>query len=84
MVDAVRAALAVAPAAPLAVSYTGGLMAPGGPLRAPFARALAAGRFPYRLQDPLLAPVLGAALYAARTAGTPLGAQALQRLADAS
>jgi N-acetylglucosamine kinase-like BadF-type ATPase len=84
MVDAVRAALAVAPGAPLAVSYTGGLMEPGGPLRAPFARALASGRFPYRLQAPLLAPVLGAALYAARAAGTPLDAQALQRLADAA
>jgi hypothetical protein len=59
-------------------------MEPGGPLRAPFARALASGRFPYRLQAPLLAPVLGAALYAARAAGTPLDAQALQRLADAA
>lgn len=56
----------------------------GGPLRAPFARALASGRFPYRLQAPLLAPVLGAALYAARAAGKPLPALPLQRLADAA
>jgi hypothetical protein len=53
-------------------------------LRTPFARALASARFPYRLQAPLLAPVLGAALYAARAAGTPLSAPALQRLADAA
>jgi N-acetylglucosamine kinase-like BadF-type ATPase len=84
MVDAVRAALATAPDIPLAVSYTGGLVGPDGPLRGPFARALAAGPYPYRLQPPLLAPVLGAALYAARSAGAPLDALALQRLADAA
>jgi N-acetylglucosamine kinase-like BadF-type ATPase len=83
MVDAVRSALAVAPATLLAVSYSGGLVGPDGPLRAPFERALASSPFPYRLQAPLLAPVLGAALYAARAAGSPLRSLALQRLADA-
>jgi len=57
---------------------------PDGPLQAPFARALAARAHPYRLQAPRFAPVLGAALYAAHAAGTPLDAQALQRLADAA
>jgi N-acetylglucosamine kinase-like BadF-type ATPase len=70
MVDAVRAALAVAPDAEVAVSYTGGL----------FARALAVRAHPYRVAPPLLAPALGAALYAARSAGTPLDDAALDRL----
>ncbi|WP_296944050.1 N-acetylglucosamine kinase [uncultured Massilia sp.] len=83
MVDAVRTALAVPPDAPLAVSHTGGLFGPGGPLRAPFAQALAARAHPYRLAAPRLAPVLGAALYAARSAGTPLDAAALERLTAA-
>jgi N-acetylglucosamine kinase-like BadF-type ATPase len=81
MVDAVRTALDAAPGAEIAVSYTGGLFGEGGPLRAPFARALAARARPYRLSLPLLAPALGAALYAARTAGTPLDYGAVERLA---
>jgi N-acetylglucosamine kinase-like BadF-type ATPase len=81
MVDAVRTALDVAPGAELPVSYTGGLFGPGGPLREPFARALAARPLAYRLAPPRLAPALGAALYAARSAGTPLDAAALDRLA---
>jgi N-acetylglucosamine kinase-like BadF-type ATPase len=83
MVDAVRAALDVAPGAELAVSYTGGLFGAGGPLREPFGRALAARSGAYRLAPPRLAPALGAALYAARNAGTPLDAAALDRLAAA-
>ena len=83
MVDAVRGALGAAQDSALAVSYTGGLFGADGPLRAPFARALAARAHPYRLAPPLLAPVLGAALYAARSAGSPLGAAALARLASA-
>lgn len=80
MVDAVRAALDVPAGTALAVSHTGGLFGPQGPLRGPFARALGARNLPYRLQEPLLAPSLGAALYAARSKGTPLDAAALARL----
>ncbi len=83
MVDAVRTALDVPAAAPLAVSYTGGLFGPGGPLREPFAQALATRSRPYRLAPPRLAPVLGAALYAARSAGMPLDEAALERLTAA-
>jgi len=71
MVDAVRASLGVAPEVALPVSFSGGLFAVDGPLRAPFAQALAARALPYRLTLPKLAPVLGAALYAARLAGAP-------------
>jgi hypothetical protein len=68
-------------ASELAVSYSGGLFGAAGPLREPFARALAASTARYRLVPPRLEPVLGAALYAARSAGTPLDAAALERLA---
>jgi N-acetylglucosamine kinase-like BadF-type ATPase len=84
LVDAVRGTLGVEPAREVAVSFSGGLFGAEGPLLAPFTRALAAsGAGAYRLVPPRLSPVLGAALYAARSAGTPLGAQALERLAGA-
>ena len=83
MVDAVRAALGVAAGVEVAVSHSGGLFSAGGPLREPFARALAARALPYRLARPQLPPVLGAALYAARSAGRPLAAAAVERLAGA-
>ena len=82
MVDAVRGTLGVAPYVPLPVSYTGGLFASPSPLLAPFTRALAERVLPYRLQPPALAPVLGAALYAAHAAGQALGVAACQRLTD--
>ena len=88
LVHAVRGQLDVDPGAEVAVSYSGGLFGVDGPLRAPFARALAltpaasdAGG--YRLVAPRLPPVLGAALFAALNAGAPLDATALQRLAGA-
>lgn len=81
MVDAVRRQLAVAPDVALPVSYSGGLFADGGLLLAPFGQALARRAAPYRLSTPRLAPVLGAALYAARTAGAALDEAALARLA---
>jgi N-acetylglucosamine kinase-like BadF-type ATPase len=83
LVDAVRCALGVAAGVEVAVSYTGGLFGADGPLREPFARVLATRATSYRLAPPRLAPVLGAALYAARSAGTPLSAAALERLAGA-
>jgi N-acetylglucosamine kinase-like BadF-type ATPase len=83
LVDAVRVALGIADGVGVDVSHTGGLFGADGPLREPFARALAARPAPYRLTPPRLAPVLGAALYAARSAGMPLNAAALERLAGA-
>jgi N-acetylglucosamine kinase-like BadF-type ATPase len=83
LVDAVRSALGVAAGLGVAVSCTGGLFGADGPLREPFARALATRASSYRLSPPRLAPVLGAAVYAARSAGKPLSAAALERLAGA-
>lgn len=81
MVDTVRRQLEVGPGAPLRVSYSGGLFNDGGLLLAPFQRALGSAAAPYEVTRPRLAPVLGAALYAARSAGRPLGDEALDRLA---
>jgi N-acetylglucosamine kinase-like BadF-type ATPase len=80
LVDAVRSALGIEAGQDVAVSCTGGLFGADGPLHAPFAQALAARGAAYRLAPPRLAPVIGAALYAARSAGTPLDAAALERL----
>ncbi|SEN07206.1 BadF-type ATPase [Duganella sp. CF517] len=80
LVDAVRARLCVADDVEVAVSFTGGLVGADGPLRVPLTTALAGRARPFQVSAPLFAPVLGAALYAARNAGTPLDAAALQRL----
>jgi len=81
LVDAVRGQLGVEPDTEVAVSYSGGLFGAQGPLRAPFARALAASDAgAYRLVAPRLPPVLGAALYAALAAGAPLDPAALDSM----
>jgi N-acetylglucosamine kinase-like BadF-type ATPase len=83
LVDAVRGSLGITADTKVAVSRTGGLFGADGPLSEPFERALAARSGAYLLSPPRLPPVLGAALYAARSAGTPLTATALARLAEA-
>jgi len=82
LVDAVRGQLGVDPGTEVTVSYSGGLFGVEGPLRAPFARVLAASSAgAYRLMAPRLPPVLGAAVYAAHQVGIPLNPAALERLA---
>jgi len=82
LVDAVRGQLGVDPGTEVTVSYSGGLFGVEGPLRAPFARVLAASSAgAYRLMAPRLPPVLGAAVYAAHQVGIPLNSAALDRLA---
>jgi N-acetylglucosamine kinase-like BadF-type ATPase len=82
LVDAVRGQLGVDPGTEVTVSYSGGLFGVEGPLRAPFARVLAASSAgAYRLIAPRLPPVLGAAVYAAHQVGIPLNPAALDRLA---
>jgi N-acetylglucosamine kinase-like BadF-type ATPase len=82
LVDAVRGQLGVDPGTEVTVSYSGGLFGEDGPLRAPFARVLAASSAgAYRLMAPRLPPVLGAAVYAAHQVGIPLNPAALERLA---
>jgi hypothetical protein len=49
-------------------------------VRRAFTRRLEEEQGRYEIREPLFPPVVGAALYAARRAGTPLGDAALQRL----
>ena len=79
IVDAVRLRLRVPADVALPVSYTGGVFNSDTLVLAPFAQAL--GRHgPVDLCRPRYAPVVGAALYAARCLGELPGAQALERL----
>ncbi len=81
MVEAARTGLGFPAPATVPVSYSGGVFA------APevvdlLERRLASSTVPYTLTVPQFSPVIGAALYAARLAGRPLEAAALQRLRE--
>lgn len=81
LVDTTRRQLGYAPDEFLPVSYSGGAFAAAGVLDA-FRCELAAFHRGYQLRQPLYRPVVGAALYAATLAGTPLGDTALERLSS--
>jgi N-acetylglucosamine kinase-like BadF-type ATPase len=72
IVDAVRDQLQVPAELDLPLSYSGGLFQLRELLREPFEAALAARARRYRLSAARLSPDAGAALQAARLAGTPL------------
>ena len=79
LVEASRWRLEFPARADVPVSYSGGVFK--APLaQEAFRRELAARRSGYRLVRPAYPPVVGAALYAAKRAGSPLDAEALQRL----
>jgi N-acetylglucosamine kinase-like BadF-type ATPase len=82
LVEATRARLEFSAEDTVMVSYSGGMFAVP-EVVAGFGQALAASSVPYVLTRPQLAPVVGAALYAASLAGQPLGSTALQRLSEA-
>ena len=85
LVDATRQRLGYPADEPVPVSYSGGVFAHGGDLLLPrFASGLRARRANYELREPLLPPDIGAALYAARTDGRPLGSAAIDRLRQRS
>jgi N-acetylglucosamine kinase-like BadF-type ATPase len=80
LVGATRRNLGFQPDETVPVSYSGGVVtAP--PVRERFAQALAAEAEPYDLRAPRFSSHVGAALHAAKLAGQPLGAAALERLA---
>jgi N-acetylglucosamine kinase-like BadF-type ATPase len=78
--DAVRTALGYAADERVPLSYSGGVFASGDMFKRAFAEAVAARPVEYSLTAPILPPLAGAALLAARRAGTPLDSQAIQRL----
>ncbi|WP_329459070.1 BadF/BadG/BcrA/BcrD ATPase family protein [Streptomyces sp. NBC_01497] len=83
LVDVTRERLGFAPDETVPVSYSGGTFAATAVLEA-FTTALKAHRTTgYELRHPLYEPVIGAALYAAKLAGTPLDRNALDALRTA-
>jgi N-acetylglucosamine kinase-like BadF-type ATPase len=82
LVDTTRANLGFAAGEPVPVSYSGGVFSVPR-VRDGFAAALRGHSPAYDVRAPLLSPVLGAALYAARLAGSPLSAAAVERLRQA-
>jgi N-acetylglucosamine kinase-like BadF-type ATPase len=65
----------------LPVSWSGGVLAPDGFTLAPLRARLTGSRHAFELRTPVMAPVLGAVWLAAREAGHPLDASAVERLA---
>lgn len=78
--EAVRQALEFAPGDKVSISYSGGVFNAGVLILDPLQRRLAKQSGSYRLQAPIVAPNGGAAIYAARLAGQPLSAPAIERL----
>ena len=81
IVEAVRRALEFAAGESIPLSYSGGVFNAGDLILRPFRRHIDAQSATYDLRAPMLAPDLGAALYAARIAGQPLSPAAIGRLA---
>jgi N-acetylglucosamine kinase-like BadF-type ATPase len=79
VVDVTRRQLGFAPDETVPVSYSGGTFAAEAVLAA-FTAALHSSHPGYELRRPLYEPVIGAALYAAKLAGTPLDRTALDTL----
>lgn len=79
LVDTTRRGLGFAAGEPVPVSYSGGTFGARAVLDA-FRQQLGTLHGGYDLRHPLYPPVIGAALYAAKRAGTPLAADARERL----
>jgi N-acetylglucosamine kinase-like BadF-type ATPase len=79
LVEATRRRLWFPAEETVAVSYSGGVFAAPEVLDA-FRQRLGAGGGRFDLREPRYSPAVGAALYAARLAGAPLGSAALDRL----
>jgi N-acetylglucosamine kinase-like BadF-type ATPase len=79
LVDTTRRRLGFAPDETVAVSYSGGIFTMP-EVRQGFRHGIDAVDARYQVSAPLYPPVLGAALYAATLAGTPLDDAARQRL----
>jgi N-acetylglucosamine kinase-like BadF-type ATPase len=80
IVHAVRAQLNVPSTARLPVSYSGGMFRFTELLLEPFRDELIRSGHAYDFSPPILPPCAGAALYAAKLAGTPLDPPAMQEL----
>jgi N-acetylglucosamine kinase-like BadF-type ATPase len=84
VVDAVRVALDFAPDEIVPLSYSGGVFQAGDVILDPFSQYLKRRCRRFELRTPLLSPSIGAAIYAAKLAGSPMSPAALRRLRDAA
>jgi N-acetylglucosamine kinase-like BadF-type ATPase len=84
LVRGVRHGLAIPAAERVRVSYSGGVFGIGARVTGPFATALQVSGSVYELLAPRFAPVVGAALYAAKRSGHALPEAALERLSTQS
>jgi N-acetylglucosamine kinase-like BadF-type ATPase len=84
IVEAVRIALGYANEEIVPVSYSGGVFAAGDFFQSAFAAAVGERAGTYRLAAPILSPLAGASLLAAKLAGTPLSSAAISRLQSAA
>jgi N-acetylglucosamine kinase-like BadF-type ATPase len=83
LADTTRRGLGFEAGEPVPVSYSGGVFRADA-VRSGFAAALEDRSPAFRMQQPRFPPAVGAALYAAKLAGAPLGTAALDRLAAAT
>ncbi|WP_405775683.1 N-acetylglucosamine kinase [Streptomyces sp. NBC_00859] len=83
LADSARRRLGFTPGETVPVSYSGGVFSSAPVLKA-FAAGLRAYDAAYELRQPLFEPVIGAAIHAARLAGSPLGAASLEGLTIAA
>jgi N-acetylglucosamine kinase-like BadF-type ATPase len=81
LVHAVHDALDPPPAVSMPVSYSGGVFQFGELVLNPWQAALRAGPRAYEFVAPMMTPVAGAVLYAAKLGGTPLAPSAIAELA---
>jgi N-acetylglucosamine kinase-like BadF-type ATPase len=80
IVDAVYRQLDIPAHACVSVSYSGGIFNERALLLEPFLANLSKDARTFRIAPPRLPPVAGAAVYAAKLSGAPLGTQAVHRL----
>jgi N-acetylglucosamine kinase-like BadF-type ATPase len=80
IIEAVRQALQFEPGERVCVSYSGGVFNAGELILAPLRHHIERYSKTYELKTPMLAPSLGAAIYAARLAAQPLSPAAIERL----
>jgi N-acetylglucosamine kinase-like BadF-type ATPase len=80
IVEAVRQALEFGADEAVPLSYSGGIFNAGDLIIAPLRGHIAQYSESYDLRAPIMSPCLGAAIYAARLAGQPMSATAIERL----
>ena len=80
IIEAVRQALEFEPGERVPISYSGGVFNAGELILSPLRHHIERYSKTYELKSPMLAPSLGAAIYAARLAGQPFSPAAIERL----